>query len=156
MIDSTPEIAAIKAKTFTTYRRLWLDSCLQKNASGMRGMVVDIGGKRENKRGSFTPPEKMASAWWYVNLDLSTNPNIFADVSMLPIKSESMDVAICTEVLEHLENPAACAGEVHRILKKDAVGFFSVPFIYPIHADPYDFQRIPQMGYSACSLPFSL
>ena len=142
----SPSVNKIRSKNFVTYRRLWLDTFLSAFEADMRGSVLDVGGKRENKRGSFTPPEKSARNWWYVNLDLTTNPNIFADVATLPLKSESLDVTICTEVLEHLENPAACASEIYRILRKDGIGFFSVPFMYPVHADPYDYQRFTADG----------
>jgi len=146
MGNSTPSVKDTKAKNFTSYRRLWLDSCLQKYSPGMRGIVIDLGGKRENKRGTFNPPEEQASAWWYFNLELSTHPNTVADVTAVPIKSASANVVICTEVLEHLEDPVACVQEIHRILCVGGHVYASVPFIYPIHADPYDFQRLTADG----------
>ena len=112
----------------------------------MRGTVLDVGGKRENKRGSFQPPHELAEGWWYINLDLSTKPDVFADVAAIPVKSGSVDVVVCTEVLEHLQNPAACTAEIHRVLKVGGLGFFSVPFMYPVHADPYDYQRFTADG----------
>lgn len=134
------------APDYVTYRRLWLDTLLEAHAAEMRGVVVDIGGKRENKRGSFRPPEEQARSWWYLNLDLATRPNIFADVSAVPLPTASIDTVICTEVLEHLANPAACAAEIQRILRPGGLAFVSVPFMYPIHADPYDFQRFTEDG----------
>jgi SAM-dependent methyltransferase len=112
----------------------------------MRGAVLDVGGKRQNKRGSFVPPEKSASVWWYINLDGGSKPNILADITNLPIENNSIDVVLCTEVLEHLENPTACNMEIQRVLKKDGIVFYSVPFLYPIHADPYDFRRYSPDG----------
>lgn len=146
MMNVSPPAGKIWSKNFVTYRRLWLDTFLDAFEADMRGNVLDIGGKRENKRGGFTPPEKLAQAWWYVNLDLSTNPNIFADASTLPLKTESLDVIICTEVLEHLEDPAGCVHEIYRVLRKSGMAFFSVPFMYPVHADPYDYQRFTADG----------
>jgi SAM-dependent methyltransferase len=142
----SPSPGKIQSKDFVTYRRLWLDACLEAYRSNMRGKVLDIGGKREHKRGTFQPPQELVEGWWYVNLDWSTKPDIFADVANLPVVSESIDVILCTEVLEHLENPPACIQGIYRILKSGCTGFFSVPFMYPVHADPFDFHRFSADG----------
>lgn len=135
-----------KTTGYITYRRFWLDTLLKEFSSQMRGIVVDLGGKRENKRGTFHPPEEQVAVWWYVNLDLSTQPNIFADVSCIPLQSGSVDCVICTEVLEHLPNPQACVDEIHRLLCDGGLALVSVPFLYPMHADPYDYQRFTEDG----------
>lgn len=131
---------------YVTYRRFWLDWCLNAFAHEMCGRLVDLGGKRENKRGTFLPPEQQAQAWWYINLDPETAPNIFADVTRAPFAAGSVDCILCTEVLEHLIDPQACVDEMHRLLCNDGVVFASTPFFYPVHADPYDFQRFTEDG----------
>ena len=131
---------------YVTYRRLWLDSCLTAFSNEMRGIVIYLGGKRQNKRGSFQPPEHEAQAWWYLNLDLHTKPNMFADVTETPLKTSSIDCILCTEVLEHLPDPQACVDEIYRLLCADGLVFASTPFFYPVHADPYDFQRFTEDG----------
>jgi SAM-dependent methyltransferase len=141
-----PERPGFWKKNYVTYRRLWLDSCLKAFAGEMRGTVLDLGGKRENKRGSFQPPEQLARSWQYINLDWVTRPNIFADVTRTPLQAESVDCILCTEVLEHLPDPQACVDEAHRILRPRGVVLASVPFFYPVHADPYDFQRFTEDG----------
>lgn len=135
-----------KTDDYVTYRRFWLDACLDAFSHEMRGIVLDLGGKRENKRGSFQPPEKQARAWWYLNLDLVTKPNIFADVARVPLKSQSVDCLLCTEVLEHLPDSQACVDEIYRLLHGGGIALISVPFFYPVHADPYDFQRFTEDG----------
>lgn len=135
-----------KTEGYITYRRLWLDSALEAFAPEMRGVVLDIGGKRENKRGTFQPPEDQARAWWYVNLDLSTKPDIFADVERVPLREQSVDCIVCTEVLEHLPRPERCVDEIHRLLRDGGLALASMPFLYPVHADPYDYQRFTEDG----------
>jgi SAM-dependent methyltransferase len=151
----TPPKNVTKTKSYLSYRRAWLDFCLEQHAVEMRGVVLDLGGKRENKRGTFKPPEENARAWWYLNLEMSTHPNIFGDVTQVPIKSECADVIICTEVLEHLENPAACADEIFRLLRSGGQALVSIPFLYPVHADPYDFQRFTVEGLRRLFRQFS-
>ncbi|MBL8101253.1 MAG: class I SAM-dependent methyltransferase [Anaerolineales bacterium] len=141
-----PEKSGFWKQDYVTYRRLWLDSCLNAFSNEMRGTVLDLGGKRENKRGAFQPPEKLARSWQYINLDWETHPNIFADVTRTPFQAESVDCILCTEVLEHLPDPQACVDEIHRLLHNNGVALVSVPFFYPVHADPYDFQRFTEDG----------
>lgn len=135
-----------KTEGYVTYRRLWLDTALSAFSADMRGVVVDIGGKRTNKRGSFQPPAHQARAWWYVNLDLETKPDVYADVAQVPLRGQSVDCVICTEVLEHLPRPERCVEEIHRLLRDGGLVLASVPFFYPVHADPYDFQRFTEDG----------
>lgn len=141
-----PEKEAFFKRDYVTYRRLWLDTFLKAFAGEMRGVVLDLGGKRENKRGSFQPPELEAQVWWYLNLDWITKPNMFADVTETPLKTASVDCILCTEVLEHLKDPQGCVDEIYRLLRTDGLAFASMPFFYPVHADPYDFQRFTEDG----------
>jgi SAM-dependent methyltransferase len=146
MHPTRPSTSALWQKTYVSYRRLWLDYYLEQFSPEMRGTVFDLGGKRENKRGSFRPPEAQAAQWWYLNLGLSTRPNILGDVTQLPLEAASADVILCTEVLEHLRHPAACVAEIERLLKPGGTALVSIPFIFPIHADPDDFQRFTADG----------
>lgn len=141
-----PERSGYWKNGYVTYRRFWLDTFLNAFSNEMRGMVIDLGGKRENKRGTFKPPEQQAQAWWYINLDRDTIPSILADVTRTPLQAQSVDCILCTEVLEHLPNPQACVDEMHRLLRNDGLVLISVPFFYPVHADPYDFQRFTEGG----------
>lgn len=131
---------------YVTYRRLWLDSVLQSFAHEMRGVVVDVGGKRENKRGVFQPPEDHAKTWWYINLDMGTRPNVYGDVQQIPLRGQSVDCILCTEVLEHLPRPERCVDEMHRLLRDGGLVLASAPFLYPVHADPFDYQRFTEDG----------
>jgi SAM-dependent methyltransferase len=141
-----PRAESLKSKSYVTYRRFWLDHMLAEFSKDMRGTVIDLAGKREKKRGSFQPPENQAQAWWYINIDRTTVPNIYADVTRTPFVDRSVDCILCTEVLEHLPNPQACVDEMYRLLGDGGVVFASTPFFYPVHADPDDFQRFTEDG----------
>lgn len=47
---------------------------------------------------------------------------VYGDGHRLPFKSNSFDVVICTEVLEHVENPDIVISQIRRVLKKNGVG----------------------------------
>ncbi len=147
MNDTHPTpVAPWRAHGYVTYRRFLLDSFLTRFAPEMRGVVLDLGGKRNNKRGTFQPPEHQADTWLYLNLDMQTRPDLFADVTLAPLPSQRADCIICTEVLEHLPDPQACVDEMHRLLLNGGLALVSIPFFYPVHADPYDFQRFTEDG----------
>jgi SAM-dependent methyltransferase len=50
----------------------------------------------------------------------------------IPLKSESFDLAVCTEMLEHLLYPGRTVGEIQRVLKPGGVLMGSVPGRGPV------------------------
>ena len=122
-----------------TFRRYYLDKLLLKTS--FQGHVLDIGGKKENKKGQFRPPVEQVASWEYVNTDIKSNPDYLCSADALAIKDKTFDVVLMTEVLEHLAKPEAAISEASRVLKDDGGFICTMPFLYPIHADPSDFQR---------------
>jgi len=51
------------------------------------------------------------------------------DVTNLSFKSESFDLIICLEVLEHVPNYKTAFKELYRSLRKDGIAVISVPFV---------------------------
>ncbi len=76
-----------------------------------------------------------ATQWYH------TRPDIFADAQLLPIATASVDNILILDVLEHLPQPELCIQEIARILKFHGRCILQVPFLYPIHDKPLDFQR---------------
>jgi 2-polyprenyl-3-methyl-5-hydroxy-6-metoxy-1,4-benzoquinol methylase len=58
------------------------------------------------------------------------------------IKSESYGVVICSEVLEHLDNPQKMLREITRILKKGGIAIISVPNGYGSYEIGEDISKI--------------
>lgn len=73
-------------------------------------------------------------------------PDIFADAKRLPFSDESFDGVGCLEVLEHVPDPAAVMGEISRVLRRGGQAWISMPFLYPLHDEPFDFQRYTAHG----------
>lgn len=73
-------------------------------------------------------------------------PDVFADAARLPFGDSSVDNVVCLEVIEHLRDPAAALSEIQRVLKPGGRAWISAPFMYPIHNEPYDFQRFTEYG----------
>lgn len=90
----------------------------------------------------------------YFSLDLpatggdmyGSRPDVFADGAALPFQDEVFDAVACLEVLEHTPDPASVLAEIRRVLKPGAEAWISMPFLYPIHDAPFDFQRFTEFG----------
>ena len=54
----------------------------------------------------------------------------------IPADNASFDSAICTAVLEHLEEPEQALRECYRVLKPGGVAIYSVPFIWHLRYVP--------------------
>jgi len=102
--------------------------------------VLDIGGKKANKRGQFDINNHKRNVI-YVNIDQSSSPDILGNASALPISNNSMDTVICSELLEHVPDPKAILLEAWRVLKKDGTLLVTTPFLFRIHSDPFDYSR---------------
>jgi len=124
---------------WASYRRKMLDDLQEKYKDLYRGVVLDIGGR---DRGRFKKPKNKVDKWIFADIGGKNNPDIILDVSnMKNIESESVDIVNAIELFEHVKKPKQGLKECYRVLKKKGVMILSAPFLYPIHADPCDFQR---------------
>ncbi len=121
-------------------RRYYLDKYFQQNTNLLKGDVLDIGGKKNNKRGNFRPNKNLNMH--YLNNDLKTNPDFNLDANDFHHEiDKKFDYFFLAEILEHLDNPTGAIKSSYKILKDDGIGFISMPFMYRKHADPKDMQR---------------
>lgn len=131
----------IKKFFSATHRRLLLDKLLSSHSHlfGVESIVLDIGGR---DRGSFNKPKDNVKKWIFADIETKHNPDIVLDVSnMKGVESESIDIILATELFEHVEKPELGLKECLRVLKNGGKLILSVPFLYRIHGDPFDFQR---------------
>jgi len=118
-----------------SFRRHLLDSFLNNHKEYINGNVLDIGGRKENKRGSFIPPTKNVKQWVYLNPNPDEFPDIIASSENMPIENDSVDTVIFTEVLEYIDDPRESIKEIYRVLRKEGVAIITTPFLYPVHGD---------------------
>lgn len=67
----------------------------------------------------------------------------------LPYPDASFDVVLCTQLLEHADDPLTVVREIHRILRPDGVALISTHGVFVFHPDPppdRDFWRWTHAG----------
>jgi SAM-dependent methyltransferase len=73
--------------------------------------------------------------------DGATAADILASLEALPLADASFDAVLCTEVLEHVSQPDAVLAEFFRILTPGGRLCLTVPFVWPLHEEPFDYYR---------------
>ena len=128
-------------------RRRYLDYCLSELVPKNLGAVLDLGGKRNLKRGKFDVSDCNTESIVFFNPDPETSPDICGMAPPIPCQNESFDTVICTEVIEYINDPAELIREISRVLKPNGIVILSVPFLVSEHQDlESDFVRITGPG----------
>lgn len=138
---------------------------LQSQQSRLRGTLLDVGCGQMPYKPILMAPSGHVSQ--YLGLDFAENPihrnkpDLFWHDGRIPLDDDSVDSALCTEVLEHCPEPEAVLCEVLRVLRPGGVLFLTVPFLWPLHEVPYDHYRytpfalrrhLEQAGFAEISL----
>jgi len=88
----------------------------------------------------------------YIGMDITatahSNVDVVASSLYLPFANQSIDLVICTQVIEHVEEPSQMLLEVNRVLKNDGLLMLSAPMYWRLHEEPYDFYRYTKHGLS--------
>lgn len=75
------------------------------------------------------------------------NINYVCSLTDIPVEDNRFDTIICTQVLEHINEPGKTLIELSRVLKPNGKILLTAPLYYPEHEIPYDFYRYTQFGF---------
>jgi SAM-dependent methyltransferase len=115
------------------------------------GPVIDLGC-------GFRPYEAVVAAATgdpsaYVGLDIPSELYSGADVLWdglgAPVRDASATAVLLTEVLEHCPDPSLVVAEAFRMLRPGGRLLVTVPFVWPVHNAPWDFQRLTAFSLEA-------
>ncbi len=70
-----------------------------------------------------------------------------ADLHRLPFADDSMDKAVCSQVLEHVDDPGVVLSQLARVVRPGGRVFLSVPFLWHMHQMPQD-----RFRFNRCTL----
>ncbi|MBM3126038.1 MAG: methyltransferase domain-containing protein [Chloroflexi bacterium] len=111
------------------------------------GRLVDVGC-------GMKPYKKMLSPFvvQHIGVDHKETLHYNGDIDLwstaynMPLCDASFDSALCTAVLEHLEEPESALRECYRVLKSGGHAIYSIPFIWHLHEEPRDYYRFSKYG----------
>jgi len=72
--------------------------------------------------------------------------DIVCDLTRLPFKPDRVDGFISRSVLEHVQMPFRIVDQFYQCTKAGGLGIHLIPFLFPFHASPHDYQRFTHEG----------
>ena len=122
---------------------------LRRPLRACRGRLLDVGAGEAPWRDLL--PEGVDDT--AVDVDLSGEFGMrrksgitYDDGVELPFEDGSVDHVLCTEVLEHVPDPAAFLSDLHRVLRHDGTLILTVPWSARLHHLPHDYGRFTRFG----------
>jgi SAM-dependent methyltransferase len=117
---------------------------LKKVLPEVRGKVLDVGCGQNPYKHLLTSGKTE-----YYGIDIVESgqfgyhnfKSLKFDGKRIPFTDEQFDYVLCTEVLEHVEEPQKLVDEIYRVLKSGAAGVITVPWSARFHYIPYDYYR---------------
>jgi len=94
------------------------------------------------------PYRRYFKNYTYIGQDVVETPglDIVSDITSIPLKANSVDAILCTQVLEHCKTPDKVFKEFGRLLKPGGKLFLSTHHAFPIHMEPHDYYRFTKYG----------
>ena len=138
--------------------RLRIDA-LERCRHDFRGDVLDVGCGMRPYEPAF---RHRVRRWLGVDRPHSAagrpTADIFADTTALPIRDGAFDTVLCTQVLEHVPDPALVMREIARVLHTGGRLILTAPQTNPLHEEPHDYYRYTKYGlaYLAEQVGFSV
>lgn len=131
------------------YHRLQLERWIWEHRERLAGRpVLDVGVE--------TPRAWLGSG--YVTCGQTATCDVQGDIHALPFADDAWDAVICTEVLEHVEDPVRAVRELHRVLAPGGLLLVTSPFLWPWHGkEGYyrDYWRFTHEGWGLLLKDFS-
>lgn len=92
-----------------------------------------------------------------LDINADTEPDIVGDICDLHglVRDEEFDVILCTEVLEHVDDPFSAVQELYRVLKPGGKLYLTTPFDFRIHGPLPDNWRFTEHGLRVLTRQFN-
>lgn len=117
-----------------------------------RAILLDIGGMGKPYASFF---EKRVARHFVLDAVPADTVDVVGDARHIPFADGSADAVLCTQVIEHIPEPAPVLQDIWRILKPGGKLILSVPGIFPQHGYPGDYWRYMPQGLAWLLRDFS-
>ncbi len=106
------------------------------------GETLDIGAGEGGRYKGIFPCSK------YITMDVEKFPgvDVVGRAESIPMRDNSIDSIVCTQVMEHLNKPFEAVEEFYRILKTGGHILVTAPQMNELHEEPNDFFRYTKFG----------
>jgi SAM-dependent methyltransferase len=129
--------------------RIGILNSIKKHSKRFHGKMLDFGCGSKPYRSEFNVTE-------YIGIDIKESGHdnrnesidIYYDGKKIPVKNNTFDCVLASEVFEHVFNPSDLLKELHRVTKKNGILLFTIPFMWEEHEVPYDYARYTKFGFS--------
>lgn len=112
---------------------------IARTLSGRSGLrVLDVGCGNKPYYPFFA---EHAAEYRGIDMKLDELADDIGSVDALPYPDGSFDVVLCTQVLEHVEDPSGAVRELFRVLRPGGTVFLSTHGVWVYHPDPVDLWR---------------
>jgi SAM-dependent methyltransferase len=113
-----------------------------------KGRVLDLGcGTTPYKTDILRVADEYIGVDWGHSLHDDSNVDVIADLTKgLPFGDNDADTIVSFQVLEHLPEPDYFLSECYRVLRNGGTLFLTVPFMWHVHEQPYDYFRYTRYG----------
>jgi Methyltransferase domain len=106
-------------------------------------ILLDVGGRGKPYAEYFHD----RVVWHFVvDIEPGASVDLVGDARFLPVADRSIDVVLCTQVIEHIPEPIPVLQEILRVLRPGGTLILSVPAIFPQHGSPGDYWRYMPQG----------
>ncbi len=141
-----------RQKLLPTAHRLILEAKIAQRLPRLTGSVLVLGAGHDPYR------SYLSSASDVITTDISDEYGLIdqiADAHNLPFDDAVFDCVVANEVFEHLTDPVKACDELFRVLKPGGRAVISIPFMFHVHGDPFDFTRFTGNGLHRLFREFS-
>ncbi len=110
--------------------------------------VLDVGSGDAPYRELFADHEYLTSDWEHASHQPGQAPDIVGPADALPLDADLLDAVVCTQVLEHVPDPARAMAEFFRVLRPGGSLWLTTPLTWYLHELPHDYYRFTSVGLS--------
>ncbi len=119
-----------------------------------KGRLIDVGAGRGKYRHmldkyieEYVAVDNLSSDYQFSGEKDRKGIGYIADVTKLPFADDEFDSALCTEVIEHVEDPFFAVREIQRVLKPGGYLILASGWLSSYHEEPKDYWRFSLDGY---------
>jgi SAM-dependent methyltransferase len=105
-----------------------------------KGALLDLGCGNKPYESLYQPKTVTQTGCDVIQSD-KNRVDVICPVTDLKFPDEQFDTILCTQVLEHVFEHDKMMSEIYRVLKPGGQIILTVPFVWELHEEPFDFFR---------------